>query len=208
MNKSLENVDPFVKARALELVDAFEKNAPEEVTKIDKLNLLSMKKFERLFNDLNEAEKDEIMTMMAETPDNAVKKELKSDGKIQMLTLKHGLDPDENFDPKELSMGILVEMEHTDDPVIAKMIAKAHLFEIRDYYTRLKKMEDEAKNPISATKKNLNALEGKSQDLANKFNDLIDSKINLVKEVKTAQNYMNSDFNQADPFVNSHKEVM
>lgn len=48
---------------------------------------------------------------------------------------------EEGVDPKELEMGIKVEMEHTDDPVIAKKIALDHLSELPDYYTRLKKME-------------------------------------------------------------------
>lgn len=64
--------------------------------------------------------------------------------------LKHGSDPDSNFDAKELEMGIKVEMEHTNDPAIARKIAKAHLAEISDYYTWLLKMEKEAKaNVIS-----------------------------------------------------------
>lgn len=46
---------------------------------------------------------------------------------------------------EELAMGIDVEYEHTRDPRIAERIALDHLAEIPDYYTRLKKMEDEAK---------------------------------------------------------------
>lgn len=42
-------------------------------------------------------------------------------------------------------MGIEVEKEHTDDEEIAKRIALDHLKEFPDYYTRLKKMEDEAR---------------------------------------------------------------
>jgi hypothetical protein len=52
----------------------------------------------------------------------------------------------QDADPNELAMGIKIEMEHTDDPTIAKKIAVDHLSEIPDYYTRLKKMEDEAKS--------------------------------------------------------------
>ena len=51
---------------------------------------------------------------------------------------------EEDADPKELAMGVKVEMEHTTDPEIAKRIALDHLEEIDDYYTRLKKMEEEA----------------------------------------------------------------
>jgi len=49
--------------------------------------------------------------------------------------------PDSDFDPEQLAAGIKVEMEHTDDPDIAKEIAKDHLTEDPDYYRKLRKME-------------------------------------------------------------------
>jgi len=49
------------------------------------------------------------------------------------------------YDPKELEMGRGVEMEHTTDKRMAERIAKDHLAEIPDYYTRLAKMEAEGK---------------------------------------------------------------
>jgi hypothetical protein len=52
---------------------------------------------------------------------------------------------EEDFDPKELKIGIKIEMEHTNDRALSKQIAMDHLKEIPDYYTRLTKMEDEAK---------------------------------------------------------------
>ena len=58
---------------------------------------------------------------------------------------KHNDVPDEKFNSLELKKGILIEMEHTDNKEIAKAISKDHLSEIPDYYTRLKKMESEAK---------------------------------------------------------------
>ena len=51
--------------------------------------------------------------------------------------------PDSEFDPEQLSKGIETEMEHTEDELIAKMIAKDHLAEVPDYYDRLGQMEDE-----------------------------------------------------------------
>ena len=48
------------------------------------------------------------------------------------------------YDPKELKMGIKVEMEHTVNEKISEKIARDHLAEIPDYYTRLLKMEKEA----------------------------------------------------------------
>lgn len=56
----------------------------------------------------------------------------------------------ENVDPGELKKGIAVEKEHTDLPFLAERIAMDHLAEIPDYYTRLDKMEKEAKAAGSA----------------------------------------------------------
>ena len=50
-----------------------------------------------------------------------------------------------DIDSSELNAGILVELEHTTNRQIAKKIALDHLAEIPDYYTRLAKMESEAK---------------------------------------------------------------
>jgi hypothetical protein len=49
--------------------------------------------------------------------------------------------PDSDFDPEQLKMGTAVEMEHGLGKEAAKEIAKDHLAELPDYYTRLKKME-------------------------------------------------------------------
>jgi hypothetical protein len=46
---------------------------------------------------------------------------------------------------KEIRMGIKVEMEHVDSKSKAREIAMDHLVEVPDYYTRLKKMEKDAK---------------------------------------------------------------
>lgn len=71
---------------------------------------------------------------------------------------------EEDVDPEELSLGIHIEMEHTDDPEEAKVIALQHLAELPDYYTRLKKMEDDAK-PKESLKKRFKAFKhGYEQD--------------------------------------------
>ena len=59
------------------------------------------------------------------------------------------------FDVEQFRMGLEVELEHGrrdlstdvthDDPVLTGKIALAHLNEFPDYYTRLDKMEEEAK---------------------------------------------------------------
>lgn len=60
----------------------------------------------------------------------------------------------EKFDLQQFTMGINVELEHgtkypntnvtKNDPLLTGKIALAHLQEFPDYYTRLKKLEEEA----------------------------------------------------------------
>jgi len=59
------------------------------------------------------------------------------------------------FDVEQFRIGLGVELEHglhdpatnvtDDDPLVTGKIALAHLNEFPDYYTRLERMEDEAK---------------------------------------------------------------
>ncbi len=59
------------------------------------------------------------------------------------------------INPEQFRMGLGVELEHgirfpqanvtNDDPIMTGKIAYAHLLEIPDYYTRLAKLEKEAK---------------------------------------------------------------
>lgn len=56
---------------------------------------------------------------------------------------KHNHVPDVSFDPVQLDQGVRIEMEHTDIPFIAKMIAKDHLVECPEYYTYLAKAESD-----------------------------------------------------------------
>jgi len=67
---------------------------------------------------------------------------------------------------KQLKLGVKVEMEHTDSPIIAKEIARDHLWEDPNYYTKLKKMEKEGYKDI--LKKRLNQLVG--EDYPASFN--------------------------------------
>jgi Protein of unknown function (DUF5661) len=67
-----------------------------------------------------------------------------------------GIDWDDSpFDVDEFRAGMDVELEHglhdpatnvsDDDPHVTARIARAHLNEFPDYYTRLERMEEEAK---------------------------------------------------------------
>lgn len=62
---------------------------------------------------------------------------------IEQIAEKHGVSVKKIT--KQIKKGVKVEMEHTDDPTKAAEIAKDHLTEDPKYYTRLAKMEDEAK---------------------------------------------------------------
>ncbi|MFA5600108.1 MAG: DUF5661 family protein [Phenylobacterium sp.] len=84
--------------------------------------------------------------------------------------LKGGLADDcvpSDFNSDQLSKGIKVEMEHTDDPEIAKEIAMDHLQEANDkinqkggkYYDKLKDMEED----IEKEKKEINKSYGDRQ---------------------------------------------
>jgi Protein of unknown function (DUF5661) len=65
------------------------------------------------------------------------------------------------FDVDQFRRGMDVELEHglhdlgtnvtDDDPVTTGKIARAHLNEFPDYYTRLAQMEEQAKRELGAT---------------------------------------------------------
>jgi hypothetical protein len=61
-----------------------------------------------------------------------------------ILTEGKSKDFNGKYDPEQMKMGRQVEFEHTTIPEVADKIARDHLAEIPDYYTRLAKMEKEA----------------------------------------------------------------
>ena len=68
---------------------------------------------------------------------------LKSHKTVAQIAKKHRMDVSDI--QKQLDMGEPIEHEHTKDHTLAMDIALQHLDEIPDYYTRLKKMEADAK---------------------------------------------------------------
>jgi len=85
------------------------------------------------------------------------------------------------YDSKEMAMGLKVEHEHTEgakipkfmQDILARKISKDHLKEIPDYYTRLKKMEDQAKKASSEGKGEL------TSDQENKIIEFVTNSENL-----------------------------
>lgn len=69
--------------------------------------------------------------------------QLKPHKSVEQIAKKHRLDVE--FIANQLKMGIPIEHEHTKNKELATDIALQHLDEIPDYYTRLKKMETDAK---------------------------------------------------------------
>ena len=65
------------------------------------------------------------------------------------------------YDVEEFRSGMEVELEHGshdpetdvtgDDPIVTAKIARAHLNEFPDYYTRLDRMEKEARRELHQT---------------------------------------------------------
>jgi len=68
-----------------------------------------------------------------------------SDGKhITDIAEKHGVD--ETYVYEQITKGIEIEKEHTENEIIAEEIAKDHLWESIFYYEELEKMEEKIKN--------------------------------------------------------------
>lgn len=57
-------------------------------------------------------------------------------------------DVDSDYIEKQITRGIKVEMEHTEDEEIAREITLDHLYELPDYYERLGIMEEDAEEEI------------------------------------------------------------
>lgn len=122
------------KKRILELAGVEIKGVKDDNEK-DKLVSLLRKNSNPSNEELKDFDKSFIASMFA----NLLKK------------YKHVNDPDEKFDSEQLAKGVKIEHEHTNDSYLAKIIAKAHLSELPDYYTRLEKMEKEGEKDASST---------------------------------------------------------
>jgi len=85
---------------------------------------------------------------------------VKSHKSVEEIAKKHRLEV--SFVKNQLEMGIPIEHEHTKDKDLATDIALQHLDEIPDYYTRLKKMESDAKKHHKKFKDVAEELDGKS----------------------------------------------
>jgi hypothetical protein len=85
------------------------------------------------------AEREKINPHVFESEIYGILSSFASNGRFKEKGLKES-----DLDKKEIEMGIKVESEHTNCPIMAKRIAMDHLAEIKNYYTLLKKMESDA----------------------------------------------------------------
>jgi hypothetical protein len=79
---------------------------------------------------------------------------------VEEIARKHRMEVSDI--QKQLDMGAPIEHEHTKNQKLAVKIALQHLDEIPDYYTRLKKLEADAKKEHKKFKDVKEALDGKS----------------------------------------------
>jgi hypothetical protein len=90
----------------------------------------------------------------------------------------------EQFDPKQISMGIEVEMEHTKDPKVALEIAMDHLMELPDYYTRLEKMEKGGKEELGKSGESPEEFAADREEMEGEFADYFDDLKMADEELK------------------------
>jgi hypothetical protein len=118
--------------------------------------------------------------------------QLKSHKTVEQIAKKHRLDV--AFIQKQLDMGEPIEHEHTKDHELATDIALQHLDEIPDYYTRLKKMEADAKKhhkkfkDVNVNEEGLRDWFGKSKSKGGKpgWVDVVDGDACAREEGETA----------------------
>lgn len=116
----------IVDAETMEILDGNHRYSSYEMNNYDKIKAILINK-----KDIQKSETDNIKGGKA---DNLTIQDIADKHKVSIEEIK-----------KQFKQGIEVEMEHTDDPAKAAEICRDHLFEFPDYYTRLAKMEDEAK---------------------------------------------------------------
>lgn len=97
--------------------------------------------------EILKGELQEFIDLFEEYPfEKAIKGGLADNKSLEDIAKKHKVDLKHIQD--QLKMGMKVEKEHTDDKSKAEEIAKDHLFEDPDYYTKLAKMEKKSEENV------------------------------------------------------------
>ena len=136
--------------------------------------------------------------------------QVKSHKSVEEIAKKHRLDV--SFIKNQLKMGIPIEHEHTKDKDLATDIALQHLDEIPDYYTRLKKMESDAKKhhkKFKDVKEHCGCEEDAIQELESGLKKLnntsYDSIDNLMRRIMKKHDMSAKQLHNA--FVNKHDKT-
>ena len=130
--------------------------------------------------------------------------QLKSHRTVEQIARKHRMDVSDI--QKQLEMGVPIEHEHTRNKTLATDIALQHLDEFPDYYTRLKKMEADAKKEH---KKFKDVKEDAVTDLQRGITELPDASYdsidNLMKRISRMKRVSTKKLH--DDFVDKHNQT-
>lgn len=106
--------------------------------------------------------------------------------KKKILTEKQEKDLNKYYDPQQLDFGTKEEMEHTDDPKVARKIAMDHLDENPAYYSRLHLAGLDKESESLEVPKNKNRtdlpIEVKKNNFVDKNNEMKPIKESLVNK--------------------------
>ena len=127
--------------------------------------------------------------------------QIAKDGNVSVAAIK-----------KQIAMGTKVEGEHTTNKAIATKIAKQHVDELPDYYTRLKKME---KKKITEEHKEIASGKIKDEEgyMANVEFDQIERSINILRRLVKKSNqqipaWVQSKITRAADFIDTAADYM
>jgi hypothetical protein len=108
--------------------------------------------------------------------------DIKTEKDIPRIAKKHGVDiQDIEY---QLSLGRDIEHEHTGNMDAATDIALDHLDELPDYYTRLKKMEKNAKSDMTEAKTQPDSVKKAKQQVKTNIKNKVEKKPTKQKQVK------------------------
>jgi hypothetical protein len=124
---------------------------------------------------------------------------------LEEIAKKHRLEA--SFIQKQLDMGAPIEHEHTKNQKLATEIALQHLDEIPDYYTRLKKLEADAKKHHKKFKDvNFSGAVKELENELKKLNDIsYDSIDKLMRRIMKKHNMTAKELHNA--FVERHNKT-
>jgi hypothetical protein len=139
-----------------------------------------------------------------------LKEQFKSFKTPEQIAKKHRLSV--SFIKRQLKMGEPIEHEHTKNHKLAREIALQHLEEIPDYYTRLKKMEADAKkhhNKFKDVKEHCGCEEDAVKDLEVELKKLKDVSYDSIDKLmrRIMKQYDMTARQLHDAFVNKHDKT-